>query len=330
MEVNFDTKDKRILAALDKDATLPLRALAKQTGLSSQVALYRLNRLIEQKTIYGFFGMPDLGKLGYSLFRMHIRLKDAQEPTINNFSKYLFEEYPTYWIGLVLGPFDMVVDIFAKTPDEFEGYVNKILASHKTLIASYEILIMLELNIYSYGYFLNPVFERNKTTLYRQITNPTKLDKIDVKILHAISKNARITNQQLGESCDLTRNAAKSHLLALRKEKILEGKIAMVDFRQFNRVSYKIFVRYDTTWAQEEQKLIAFLDSTPGIISIAKYLGAWNLDIEIQVPNAKELQKFIISLRTKFHILGEYSIVQLLEDYQIDFFPKHILKELTK
>ena len=80
-KIKIDMKDKRILDALDKTPNIPLSKLAKKVGISAQVAEYRLNRLISQKTIYAFYTFVDPGKLGYALFRVNIKLKNISEKT---------------------------------------------------------------------------------------------------------------------------------------------------------------------------------------------------------------------------------------------------------
>ena len=63
----------------------------------------------------------------------------------------------------------------------------------------------------------------------------------------------------------------------------------MVDFRHFDRLTYKIFIKYDSS--------------------------------KIEPKNAKELQQFLIDLRNKYSIINDYEFIQVLEDYGLDFYP---------
>ena len=137
-------KDMRILNVLDKDPTVSLSEVAKKAGISKQVADYRIKKLIEQKTIYGFYAVVNLGKLGYSLFRLHIKLKNVSHDKYPAFANYLLKNYPTFWVGFVSGSFDLIVDIWAKGPSEFQNYLKDILNSQKDIIYSYESFQMLD------------------------------------------------------------------------------------------------------------------------------------------------------------------------------------------
>ena len=67
--------------------------------------------------------------------------------------------------------------------------------------------------------------------------------------------------------------------------------------------------------------MLDYIQSKQAILSLTKHLGRWNLDVEIEPEDAKDLQKFIIELRSRFGIVENYEFVQILDDYGLDFFP---------
>jgi DNA-binding Lrp family transcriptional regulator len=319
-QIKLNLKDKRILEVLDEFPNANLTQLAKKTGVSKQVAEYRLNHLLSQKTIYSFFSLIDPSKLGYSLFRVHIKLKNISEEDYSQFAKCLFEDYPTFWVAFISGSFDIIADIFARNTGEFDALFTKILNKHKKVIYSYEMFPILELDLYEYGYFLDKNKTREKITLFKNETR-IDLDNIDKSILQTIKLNSRLFYEKIGKKVNLTRNAVKYRILNLEKKKIIAGYKMMVNFRHFNRLSYKIFIKYNHSKIEQEKDLLEYIKQKPGILANAKLLGRWNLDIEIQPLSAKELQKFVIELRNKFSLIEDYELIQIIEDYGIDFYP---------
>ncbi len=322
-KVKLDLKDKRILDALDQNANLSIAKLSKSVGISRQVAQYRIKKLLSQGTIYNFFTLIDPGRLGYTLFRVHMKLENIPEDSYVKFAKTLFESYPTFWVAFISGSFDIIADIWARNSNEFEALFNKLLNENKNIINSYEINPMLELDLYPYNYFLKDRYGRKKTILFRN-TGEIKIDKTDKKILQTIKKNSRFSYEEIGRRVGLTRNAIKKRILKLEEKGVIEGYKMMVDFKQFNKLSYKIFVKYDNSKISQEKDLLTFIGRRKGILATAKHLGRWNLDIEIEPVDAKDLQKFIIELRNKFEIIEDYEIIQILDDYGIDFYPNKI------
>jgi Lrp/AsnC family leucine-responsive transcriptional regulator len=321
--IKLDVKNRRILDALDKNANLSLSQLAKKAGISPQVADYRISRMVAQKTIYAFFTLVDPGRIGYTLFRVHIKLKNVAEEVYVNFAKDLFEEYPAFWVAFVSGPFDIITDIWAKSSNEFELLFSSILAKNKEIIYSYEINPILELNLYEYGFLLKERSDRNKVVLFKH--NPSvELDELDKKLLRVIKANSRLPYEVIGKRVGLTRNAVKYRIQNLEKTGVIAGYKMMIDFKHFGRLTYKIFIKYDNSKIEQEKAVMDYLKAKPAILSTTKHLGRWNLDIEYEPKDAKELQKFIIDLRNRFSIIESYEFIQILEDYGLDFYPNKL------
>ncbi len=324
-KIKLDLKDRRILDELDRDPNIWLSKLAKKVAISPQTAEYRIKRLLSQKTIWGFFTLIDPGKLGYNLFRIHIKLKSVSEETFTLFAEELLKDYPTFWVAFVSGSFDIIADIWSINSNEFNILFNKILERNKKIINNYEITSILEINLCEYGYFLKEKINRNKIILFRNLKSE-KIDEKDNKILGVIKKNSRMPFETIGAKVGLTRNAVKYRIKNLEKLGIIAGYKMMVNFTHFDRLTYKIFIKYNNSKINQETQLLSYLKDYSGILAYIKLLGRWNLDIEIEPKNAKELQKFLISLRNKFDIIEDYELIQIIEDYGIDFFPEELIK----
>jgi DNA-binding Lrp family transcriptional regulator len=254
-----------------------------------------------------------------------LRVKNVSEEEYQSFAKSLFHNYPTFWVAFMSGSFDIIVDMFAKNGNHFDEMMKQIVQKHNNIIQSYETLVLLELTIYEYGYFIKSEDKvRGKVVLFNNKTT-SMIDKKDALILSAMKHNARLPYEKIGEQAGLTRNAVKSRVQRLLKEKIIAGYKAMVDFRHFGFVSPKVFIKYNTSMIQQEKELLAYLENTPGVLANAKLLGRWNLDIEIHIPSGHDLQKFIINLRNRFPLIEDYEIVEITEDYGIDFFPDKVI-----
>ncbi|MCA3187966.1 MAG: Lrp/AsnC family transcriptional regulator, partial [Cupriavidus sp.] len=65
--MSLDDTDRRILALLQQDARMPVKALAEQVGLSSPGASERLRRLEDRGVIRGFTVDVEPRTLGFSM-----------------------------------------------------------------------------------------------------------------------------------------------------------------------------------------------------------------------------------------------------------------------
>ena len=322
-EIKLDKKDLRVLDQFDRNPNITINQLAKKVGISRQVAEYRVNKLLSQHTIYAFYTLVDVGKLGYSLFRVHIRLKNVTREAYRNFAKELFSLYPSMWVAFVSGSFDLIYDVFAKTPNEFETIFSQIVEKNKEIIQSYETLIALNLSIYQYGYFLNKEQERKKVT-FNENTNQLHLDHKDTKILHILKLNSRTPYETIGRKVGLTRNAVKYRIKKLEENGIIVGYTMLINFTHLDKQSFKIFIKYNNQKKEQENSLLQYLKQTPGVLATLQLFGKWDLDVEIHQRNSTELQEFIMELRNKFEIIEDYEIIPIIDDFGIDFFPEKL------
>lgn len=63
----MDVFDRRLLAALQRDSTRPIAALAETVGLSSSACHRRIKQLEERGVIVGYAAAVERGKLGLNL-----------------------------------------------------------------------------------------------------------------------------------------------------------------------------------------------------------------------------------------------------------------------
>ena len=323
--MKLDKKDLRILDALDKNPHLPVNDIAKRVGVSRQVAEYRFNKLISQKTIHSFFTFVDVATLGYTLFRVHFRLKNSTRETYQKFAANLYQDYPCLWIALMSGSFDLIFDVFAPSPQELQDMLIEIVHQNKNIIQSYESLLVLSMNIYQYGYFLKPEPERRKIT-FNQKRDSITLDDKNRKILALIKHNCRLAYEVIGKKVGLTRNAVKSRIKQMEEKGIIAGYGMFVTFSHLNKKSFKVFIKYNPQKRDEEKSLLNYLKSTPGILATLQLFGQWDLDIEIHQDDIQRLQEFMMDLRNRFGIIEDYDIVPIIEEFGIDFFPQKLTK----
>ncbi len=323
--LKIDKKDLRILEILDANPLLPVSDIAKKVGISRPVAEYRIHKLVSQKTIYAFFTFVDVSKLGYNLFRVHFRLKKVTRDDYRKFATQLYHNYPSLWVAFMSGSFDLIFDVFTKSPQELQVTLSDIVRHHKNIIHSYDTLMVLSMNIYPYGYFLASVHQRRKIT-FNQKQESVNLDKKDIKILTVIKKNCRTPYEAIGREVGLTRNAVKGRIKNMEDKGIIAGYGMFVNFTHLNKKSFKIFIKYNPERRDEEKGLLDHLRGTPGILATLHLFGKWDLDIEIHQEDIQGLQEFMMDLRNRFEIIEDYDIVPIIEEFGIDFFPQKLTK----
>ncbi len=77
--INLDEKDKKILKILQDNGRVKLVEIANKTGISAELALYKIKKLQNEKAILGSRIWFDMEKLGYFYSIVVIDLKNFSE-----------------------------------------------------------------------------------------------------------------------------------------------------------------------------------------------------------------------------------------------------------
>jgi len=79
----IDNTDKRILATLNQDSSLPLLEIARKINSSIDIVRYRIKNMINKGVIIKSFAEISLKKLGYTKYLYRIKLKNIDQEKLN-------------------------------------------------------------------------------------------------------------------------------------------------------------------------------------------------------------------------------------------------------
>src|SRR3990167_8659738 len=88
----MDKLDLKILAVLDWNARIPLKAIARSLNANKDVVAYRIKKLEETGIIKRYFPVLDMSKLGYHTSRLYFDLEEMDEQQEKKFLYYLDKE----------------------------------------------------------------------------------------------------------------------------------------------------------------------------------------------------------------------------------------------
>ncbi len=119
-EPKLDDNDWKILKLLEEDARMSISKMARRLNSSREVVKYRLKKLVEDKVILSFLVMPNLPKLGYSVWGyMHIRFTNLTPKKEQEFINYVRGNENIIFAHSVLGAWDFGMEFFARDPKHF-------------------------------------------------------------------------------------------------------------------------------------------------------------------------------------------------------------------
>ncbi|MFW9879857.1 MAG: Lrp/AsnC family transcriptional regulator [Candidatus Thorarchaeota archaeon] len=318
--IKIDKLDRKIIAELDMNARIPITKLAKSVRASREVVNYRIKTLTRKGIISGTQTFFNPAKIGYTIYRILIRLDSLDEEKINRFQKYFIENEKVMWFAKLGSKWDYIIELFAKNADEFKKLFDKALMEFEKDIGVYEIMVILEIKGYNRKYIYDN--KKPKEIIIGGKIENLNLDKIDLKIINFLKKSSQITNTEIGEKLNLSRNTIKGRIKKLEEGKLITGHKLFYHPQKIGFQSYKLLISMNNLDSQKEVEFFNFSQQNKNIIFTHRNLGKWNYELEIEIDDLNELQKIIVELRTKFKgFILDYELFPILEDYKINLFP---------
>ncbi len=322
----IDLKDRRILSELDMNARMPMTQLAKKVGLSRQVVEYRIKRMQKEKIIFGAMAIFDSVVVGYNWYRVAFRLLHVTKEEKDKFIEFLKNHTEMLWLGEVGGNWDLVMNFICKDNFEFNKIFEKLITEYGNLIRDYEILIYINVFDLQRKYILEDNKER-QMFFHEMKYNPLiSLDKLDKEIVREISRNALISNAELGQKFGVSGNTIKNRIKDMQKNKFLLGFRLFINPKALGYISHMLFLEITRLDLEKEKKLYAYLKSIPNVTFLVKHIGKWRIGMEIETKNVREFQDIFVKIRGEFSdIITDFESFPLFKDHAIDYYPEGLL-----
>lgn len=136
MTMELDRIDRRILALLQKDASLSTNEIGEKIGLSQAACWRRIQRLEEGKFILGRVAVlnPELLDAG-TLILVHVRLTEQGRAHIEEFSNKIRKMPEVLECLVLMGDQDFFLKIAVKDVNEYERFFFEHLSPLKGIAA---------------------------------------------------------------------------------------------------------------------------------------------------------------------------------------------------
>ena len=256
-----------------------------------------------------------------------IRLGNISETKYQKLIEFFENHRNVLWLVECGGKWDLIVNILAKDPFCYSKFLLEIRNKFKDLIQDYDLLLTIEVIYFGRDYFLEKQREvKPKISLGKEISLE-KIDETDLKILNVIAKDARLNSVEISSKLKVSNNTIISRIKELKKKGVIQGFKPLIHLDEIGYQAYKALIRLHPISEEKEREMINKLNSDNQVVGILRMIGQWNLEVEFEVQNRKEMLKVSREIRTKFKdFIKEFEVIPLFHEYKYNFFPGDLLK----
>lgn len=314
----LDKKDRQILYLLDINGRMTYSQLAKKTSMSKQLVKYRIERLEKAGIIKGYFTMIDTSRLGFTTFRIYLKFRNLTPEKKKEIIGYLRQQQHIWAVVLIAGKWDIALGITVEDIYQFYNVWEALLSSYLPSIKDYKTSIYSPIYHYSKVYLVNKKDESKVRILGGR--GKAEFDEKDIKILTALSKNARVSLLDISKQTAMSPELVSYRIKQLEKKEIIQGYRAMIDITKLGYEFYKAEIRlskYDNIRA-----ILQFCHQHPNIYQVDKTIGGETLEVEFHVTSLQEMFTIMDELEKIFpQTIESFDYITVLSEEKTTYMP---------
>ncbi|MBI4454243.1 Lrp/AsnC family transcriptional regulator [Candidatus Woesearchaeota archaeon] len=329
--MKHDKKDWKIIYQLSLDARQSISKIAKKIGLSQQSTDYRIKRLEKLDVIKGYYTCIDISKIGYSIFKIYIKLQNLDEEKEKAMLEDLIQNPNIVWIATCDGVWDLYIAIWAKNIFQFNKIFSKVNNDYSFYFLKKSIIANTKVFKFKRKYLALSKNEEDTSYIeWAGEISEVSLNKLDFKILLSLVQDARKSEIQISKELNISRKVIAYRLNNLKKSGVIFSYQPYINEHFLNIKTYKLLISLKSLTADKEKKLFSFLRYHPYVLEVINCIGNWELEVDMESPSIDINHNLIRELKNKFtDIIREIDILLIYKTHKYNYLPTG-LKEIEQ
>jgi DNA-binding Lrp family transcriptional regulator len=309
----ISTRQKKILAIIDKNAKLSYSKIGKICAVPKSVVNYNINNLLEQKIIKGFTALIDYSALGYSELRVYVNLYEHDLSKEKEFLNYLKKLKNSGIVAKTVGDYDLVISFYTKDIRLFWQKWFEILKLYKSIIREYFFNIIVEKKLFP---LFSKLDERTKNIFIIGNKDKQDFDDIDVKLVDLLNEDCRKPIYEIANILNLGSSSIIYRIKKLEEKHIILGYYTIFSFSKLGKEFCR--VQFQFADVNEFNRFLKHLKVLPTVLGYARLIGSSNdLEVDFLVKNVDELLSIINDVKEKFPgLIRDYTYLRVLDTFK--------------
>jgi DNA-binding Lrp family transcriptional regulator len=323
--LSLDSKDKKIIYYLIKNSRDSLGSIGKKIEASKELVSYRIKRLIENKIIHNYSILLNFEKLGYLSVQTHYKFININPKIKAEIIKFLVNNKHTINVNEIEGNYDLQVDFFLGKPQEFEKLLDELRIRYQPYLIFKNLNPCIGTEFYPYSFLLENTQKKELDIKWLWGQELITIDRLDLKILGKLSKNARIQTKKIANELKISVNTVNSRIKKMENKRIIEKYTINIDWSKLGYRWYNLEINLSNY--NKKGQIIDFMSQHPNLISRFNFL---NLDMDLHfnllLKNMQQLREIIEDISNNFpNSINDYHFYSTYKIYKYNFMIPEIL-----
>ena len=224
------------------------------------------------------------------------------------------------WLVSCDGQYNLMVVTWVKDAVTFDNFFTEFLKKYSQYIQSRDVIIILENHASRKAYLFHKKIN-NLPTVYYSGKEDVKLDSVDLEIIKILSNNTRIPLYKIASKLNLSAEAISYRIKQLKKKEIIQAFRPIINTILLGYQYYNVLFRLKNF--QNILSMFRFFKLQPNIIYFVKYLGEYDIGIDLEVKDATELREILRKIKDIFSIeIRSYNSILIYQEHKLSYSPE--------
>jgi len=328
-KVKIDESDKKILCLLSMDSRMTYNNISKQVNLSADSVKYRIERMIKNNIIIKFIPDVSFRQFGFCKFSAFFQIIEITKEKETEFVASLNQNKNIISIMQYTDRYDFEIVLVAKNVVEYDSIITRIINAHSEIID--DVITFQQVRSYK-SIFLPENFSkiRAKRKIPKQnLQQHIKIDKLDLKILAELNKNARESSYVIAQKLGTSLDTILYRIRKMQQNDIIHNFTTVTNLSMLGYSWYTFLLSIKSFTKQKEAELKEFVKGHNNIIRCVRGIGEWDIIIYMIAFNQAEFHKAVNEFRTRFRdMIKNYDTLLGYKELKFDEFERCLLDAL--
>ncbi len=319
--VELDLKDRKIVSELDRNSRQTYQEIARKVRLSKDAVFYRIKRLEREGVIERYQTLIDVGRLGYTSFRIFYKLQNTTSKTEEEIVDFLKKQRIVVWMTTIEGYWDINTWILCRNVSELEDFWRRFTSKYLNYLADKQLSIFTDITYYSRAHMLEG---KQNEIEFKFVTAPgeQEVDDTDIRILQKLNLNARMPILEIAKSVGLSAKQVSHRIRNMERKKVIVGYRTMFNLERLGLLHYHLNIKVKNLKKEKEAAFRSFCFRHPNILYSHYSICGPDLEIDIEVESVEKLRGIIQEIKDNFSsIIQEYEILHYIRQHKYIYMP---------
>lgn len=319
MKEKLDIKDKRILFELEQNSRQSLTKLSKKVGLKKETVFHRMKALEKRGIIKSYLTEVDIYKIGYQFYPILLKLQNTTPRIEKEILNYLRNNPYVAWLTKCEGAWDINLTLITSGNLELNSFMKEFMEKYSNYLYAKQVFITTEIHYFKKGFWLN---RKSGQTITTQGESKIKLGDEELRLLRILSTGARKSLVDIGLKLKTNPKNIAYKIKNLEKKGVIQGSRILVDFSKIGYKFYKVWFSLKNFDTVNFKRIMSYFKDNPNIVWVTKFIGYYDLSIEMEVKDVEEFRRILDDIKLKFSdLIKNHESLLIFEESVMNYLP---------